>query len=217
MSITPMPDFEPMSEGIHLSALDAYLGKPGALEGVGFWPRVAARVVDLALHYGMGVCGGYIFGFLALLVVRATHSYDLLLAMRRAHGSFVIFFFALLGSIALETVCEGVHGSTPGKLLFSLVVVQEDGTPCRMRSALVRSLAYMVDSLFFGLIGYLNMQKNPQQQRHGDEWAHTVVCRRPSVAPENLRGIGTFIASLLLAAMADIALLMSGLLIQIVS
>ena len=217
MSITPMPNFEPLSEGIHLSALDAYAGKPGAVEGVGFWPRAGARVIDLVFHYGMGRCSGYLFGFLALLAFRATHSYNLWIAMRRLNGSLIIFLFAVLGAIALETVCEGLHGSTPGKLLFSIVVVQEDGTPCRMRSALVRSLAYMVDSLFFGLIAYFNMQKSPQQQRHGDEWAHTVVCKRANAAPENLRGVGTFIAALLLAAMADIALMMTGVLLQIVS
>src|SRR5882762_1370854 len=190
MSITPMPDFESLSEGIHLSALDAYAGKPGAMEGAGFWPRGGARLVDTAFHYAMGRCGGFIFGSLALAVVRATHSYALLLALRRVHISISTFFFSLLGAIAFETVCEGFHGSTPGKLLFSLVVVQEDGTPCRMRSALVRSLAYFIDSLFFGMIGYFNMQKSPQQQRHGDEWAQTVVCKRSAVAPENLRGLG---------------------------
>ena len=216
MSITPMPDFQPLSEGIHLSALDAYAGKPGALEGVSFWPRAAARLVDSAVDYMMGRCSGYIFGFLAILVIRATHSRELLLALRRVDMSIGLFFFSLLGGIAFHTICEGIHGSTPGKLLFSLVVVQEDGKPCRMRSALIRSLGYFVDALFFGLIGYLNMQKSPQQQRHGDEWAHTVVCKRSTVAPENLRGIGTFVATLLLAAMANIALLMSGLLIQIV-
>lgn len=165
----------------------------------------------------MGGCSGFIFGTLAMSVVRATHSRDLLMALRRVHMSLGLFVFSLLGSIVLHTICEGFHGSTLGKRLFSLVVVQEDGTPCRMRSALVRSLGYLVDSLFFGLIGYRNMQNSPQQQRHGDEWAHTVVCKRSTVAPENLRGIGTFIAALLLAAMADIALMMSGLLLQILS
>lgn len=215
MSITPMPDFEPLSEGVHLSALDAYAGKPGALEGVGFWPRLAARAIDTGVHYGMGLCGGFIFGFLALLMARLTHSMGPLLAIRRNHGSIVLFFFSLLGSVAFHTICEGLYGSSPGKLLFSLVVVQEDGSPCRVSPALVRSLAYFIDSLFFGLIGYFNMQKTPQRQRHGDEWAHTVVCKRSNVAPENLRGVGTFVAALLLAGMADIALLMSGLLIQI--
>jgi uncharacterized RDD family membrane protein YckC len=93
-----------------------------------------------------------------------------------------LFAISLLGSVVLEAICEGFHGSTPGTLLLSMVVVQEDGSPCRPGSAWIRSIAYFIDSLFFGLIGYFNMPKNPQQQRHGDEWAHTIVCRRSDVA-----------------------------------
>src|SRR5258707_7157131 len=112
MSITPMPSIEPLSEGIHLSALDAYVSKPGALEGVSFWPRVGARLIDLAFHYGMGRCSGTIFGFLVILVFRTTHSRPLLLALRGVHGSWIIFVSALLGAMAMETVWEGLHGST---------------------------------------------------------------------------------------------------------
>lgn len=71
-----------------------------------------------------------------------------------------------------------------------------------------------MDSLFFGVVGYFNMQKSPQNQRHGDDWAHTIVCRRALVAPQNLRGIGQFVMVFLLAAMADSALAMVGLLLR---
>jgi len=84
-----------------------------------------------------------------------------------------------------------------------------------MRSALVRSMAYVVDSFFFGMFAYANMQKSPQRQRLGDFWAGTVVCKRFAVAPENLRGRGTFVAALLLGGMADIVVMMSGLVIQV--
>lgn len=114
----------------------------------------------------------------------------------------------------LETVGEGVHGSTLGKLLLGFVVVQEDGAPCRSGSAFIRSIAYFVDGLFFGLVGYFAMQKTPQEQRHGDEWAHTIVCRRAQVAPQNLRGFGQFAMVFLLAVMADATLIMTGLLIK---
>ena len=81
---------------------------------------------------------------------------------------------ALLGSLAYRVICTSVHGSTLGKLAFSMVVAQEDGSPCRFGSATIRELGYFVDALFFGPIGYFAMQKTPQEQRHGDEWA----CRR---------------------------------------
>jgi hypothetical protein len=54
------------------------------------------------------------------------------------------------------------------------------------------------------------MQKNPQQQRHGDEWAHTIVCRRSNVAQQNLRGTGQFMLVLFFAVLADAALIIVG-------
>src|SRR6266851_4800838 len=178
MSITPLPDLPPVQEGLHLSALDSYLGQPGTLPGVSFWPRVGARVIDLVVHNLIALFSGLLIGILL-------------------------------------AIGEGFHGSTPGKLLLSMVVVQEDGSPCRPGSAWIRSLAYIIDALFFGLIGYLNMQKSPQQQRHGDEWAHTVVCHRSKVAPQNLRGIGQFTLALFFAALADAALLIVGTVINL--
>jgi hypothetical protein len=86
-----------------------------------------------------------------------------------------------------------------------------------MGSAWIRSFAYFIDALFFGLIGYFNMQKNPQRQRHGDEWAHTVVCRRSNVAAANLRSGGQFTGALFLAVLADAMLLIFGLLISLTS
>jgi uncharacterized RDD family membrane protein YckC len=115
----------------------------------------------------------------------------------------------------LETICEGFHGSTLDKLVLGLVVVQEDGSCCQPGPALIRSLAYFIHGLFFGLVGYFNMQKNPRQQRHGDEWAHTIVGRRAAVAPQNLRSAGHFVMVFLLAAMADGALLMIGTLMRL--
>jgi uncharacterized RDD family membrane protein YckC len=127
----------------------------------------------------------------------------------------VIFIcFSLLGSVAYHTICEGVHGSTIGKRLLGIVVVQEDGNPCRLKPALIRSLAYYIDSLFFGVIGYMAMNKTPQEQRHGDDWAHTVVCRRSDVAQHTLRSGGQFARALLFAAMVDSAFIITGLLLS---
>jgi uncharacterized RDD family membrane protein YckC len=210
MSITPLPDLTPESEGIHLSALDSYLGQTGALPGVSFWPRVAARVIDLVVHYLIAICSGILVGTLLVIIASLRHTSARALFGHPHPGGLVLIIFSLLGSVALEAICEGFHGSTLGKLLLSMVVVQEDGTPCRPGSAWIRSFAYFIDSLFFGLVGYFNMQKNPQQQRHGDEWAHTVVCHRSNVAPQNLRIFGQFALAFFFAAMADSAFIIVG-------
>ena len=226
MSILPLPDPLPeaaseghvsvlgRSEGIHLSVLDSYTGSPGALLGVGFWPRVGARVIDLIVHNIIAVCAGLFFGTMVGIAAGLRHQNAALLLRRPANG-LLIFSLALLGSIILEAICEGFHGSTPGKLLLGFTVVQEDGSPCRFGPALIRSFAYLLDALFFGMIGYSCMQKSPQEQRHGDEWAHTVVCRRSQLTPSGIRGFGHFAAVFLLAAMADAVLLILGQVIRV--
>jgi uncharacterized RDD family membrane protein YckC len=229
VSILPLPDFTPETaqspldaaiqpaESIHLFALDAYSGQPGALPGVSFWPRAGARVIDMVVHYCISFCSGLLLGFSLAIVAALQHiSVRTMLRGRTLHG-ITPFVFALLGMVAFEAICEGFHGSTPGKLMLSMVVIQEDGSPCRPGSAWIRSFAYIVDSLFFGLVGYFNMQKNPQQQRHGDEWAHTIVCRRANVAAQSLRGLGRFSLVLFFATLAAAALAILGMVIQLTS
>jgi uncharacterized RDD family membrane protein YckC len=213
MSISPLPNLPselvPESEGIRLSVLDSYYSQPGTLTGVSFWPRVGARLIDMVIHNIIAVCSGFLVGIMLSVVALLRHIPIHEMTGAKSSG-FVLFTLALLGIITFEAICEGYHGSTPGKLILSMVVVQEDGTPCRPGSAWIRSFAYIIDSLFFGLIGYFSMEKSSKQQRHGDEWAETIVCRRSEVAPENLRGPGQFAVVFILASLADAALIIVG-------
>lgn len=207
---SPAPS-NPLS--LELSSLRAYGGEPGALEGVGFWPRAAARIIDLILHYAVSFLAGIFFATVVFIV--SAGRVDSAVLARMQHTGIAVFLFVLLGSVAYEIVCEGVHGSTFGKLVLSMAVVQEDGTPCRFGSAVIRSLAYFVDSLFFGVIGYFAMQRTPQMQRYGDEWAHTVVCKRSNLKLESRRSGGRFMLALIFALMADVAVIMVGLLLNL--
>jgi hypothetical protein len=47
-----------------LLSFAGYTGAPGGLEGVPFWPRVGARLIDLVVHYVIAVASGVIFGTL---------------------------------------------------------------------------------------------------------------------------------------------------------
>jgi hypothetical protein len=60
------------------------------------------------------------------------------------------------------------------------------------------------------------MQKSVLEQRHGDEWAHTVVCKRSALPPENLRGFGHFAVALVFALAIYSALLLTSLLISVI-
>jgi uncharacterized RDD family membrane protein YckC len=187
-----------------------YVSTPGGLEGVGFWPRVGGRLIDLVIHYISNIVGGLVFGLVLGVVGTMLGKSVPAMVYKIQHLGFAAFGLALLGQVAYHTVCESVHGSTAGKMLLSMVVVQEDGTPCKFDSALLRSFSYFVDALFFGLVGYLAMQKTSQNQRYGDQWAHTIVCRRSQVRPENLRDGSRFAIALCLGMAADALMLMVG-------
>jgi uncharacterized RDD family membrane protein YckC len=208
-------DLPSISGSNDFPSFGGYFPQPGEIEGVAFWPRAGARIVDTILHYVVGFCAGILFAVL-VFVAAAGHP-DPLQVAKMAHPGIIGFVVALLGAVAFHTICESVHGSTPGKLLFSMVVVQEDGSPCRPTGAFIRSLAYFVDALFFGLIAYFAMQKSAKEQRHGDEWAHTIVCKRSRVSPQNLRSVGKFMLGLFLAIIVDAALIMIGLLMALIS
>jgi uncharacterized RDD family membrane protein YckC len=102
-----------------------------------------------------------------------------------------------------------------GKYLLSIVVIQEDGTPCQVRSAIKRELGFILDNIVPGIPGYFIMKESVKKQRWGDEWAHTVVCKRSSVAPERLRSDARFALGMTLALMADTAVRIVGLLLHI--
>jgi len=99
-------------------------------------------------------------------------------------------------------------------LLLSMQVIQDDGSACRPKSAIIRELGYFVDAMFFGVIGYFAMREDPEQKRHGDGWADTIVCKRANVPSTGQQPGMRFVLGLLLGIIADIALLMTGWLIQ---
>ena len=178
--------------------LGGYTGPARVIEGVSFWPRVAARLIDVV-----------VLMFLASL---AGQPVGLMNAKYRVAGV-AVFICSVLAGVAYHTICEGLHGSTVGKLALQMVVVTEGGTQCDLGAALKREVAYFFDALFFGLIGYVSMKKSPQEQRYGDHWAQTIVCKRADVAPQYLHGGRRFAAVLALAALANIALVMLGFLL----
>lgn len=195
-------------------SLGGYLGQPGALAGIAFWPRAGARVIDLVVHYciyfGSAIFFGVMLGIIA--AVNQTPIETLTRKMEGVHPA--AFLLALLGSVAYHTICEAGSGVTLGKLAIGAVVVQEDGTPCRFGAAVARSFAYFVDGLFFGIIGYMRMQKTPQMQRYGDAWAHTVVVKREQA--KQPPGGGRVFGMLVVACLADAACAVLGFALMLV-
>jgi uncharacterized RDD family membrane protein YckC len=202
-SQAPVPQFN----------LGGYAQQP-SLPGVPFWPRVAARLIDTFVHLCFAFGTGLIIG-VAIAVVATAKGANVQAEIAKMQGnSITAFILALVGGIAYQAICEGLHGSTLGKLMLGQVVLDTDKRPCGLRAAVIRSSAYLIDSLFFGAVGYFEMQKTDLHQRHGDNWAHTFVCKRSEAPPEALRGAGRFIAVLVVAGTVDMAFLALGTLLK---
>ncbi len=60
--------------------------------------------------------------------------------LRISHHRLPLFLASVLGYFAYHTICTSVHGSTLGKLLLSLQVLQDDGSLCRPLSAVILEL-----------------------------------------------------------------------------
>jgi uncharacterized RDD family membrane protein YckC len=209
---TSAPELPPDLSSFAVPTFGGYALQEEGLEGVSFWPRAGARIIDTIVHYMVGYFSGTLFRMMLRIAADGHVPYRILLKI--SHASVPVFIAALLGATAYHVICVTVHGSSLGKLIVSIGVVQEDGSPCQLGAAIIRELGYFIDSLVFGIIGYMAMQRTRQQQRYGDQWAGTVVCARSDVAQENLRGAGRFVLAFMLALMADSALLMVGLLVQ---
>jgi uncharacterized RDD family membrane protein YckC len=171
-------------------------------EPAGLGVRAGARVIDMVVLNIVGFVTLFGVGvFLAVFAAVAGIPVEPLLA-RMQRVTVVGILGALLAAVAFHTLTEGLHGSSPGKLILGLTVLDEAGSPCRLGAALIRSLGFFVDALFFGVPAIVSMQGSEIQQRLGDKWAHTVVVRRRSVPPDQQRSLLRFLGASLAACIA---------------
>jgi uncharacterized RDD family membrane protein YckC len=182
------------------------------VSGAGFWIRFLARFLDMAFGFMLGLATGVIGGILFAVLSRLGRiSPDWPLLVRKT--SLSGFGLGLLGAFLYHAIAEGVGSVTVGKLICGLRVVQEDGRPATLRGAFIRDLAYHLDALFFGLVGYASMCKGPLQQRYGDVWGKTVVVKaavfQPTPARSPLRmAAGILVGSVLWAGITFAQLLL---------
>lgn len=79
------------------------------------------------------------------------------------------------------------QGSSPGKQIMGLRVIQDDGTPIGWSASLIRNLLRVVDLLPFGyFLGAISCLQHPHFKRLGDLAAGTLVVyrERPLVRPQ---------------------------------
>ena len=166
--------------------------------GAGFWIRALARILDSLW--------GVVLGFLALVLA------GVLLAVHGAPGTpeqwlaaagrpgVRDFFASVVAGTAYGIVCEYSGGASLGKLLCGLRVIAVDGGPLHLRGAIVRNLAYFIDSFLFGAVAWVIM-KPPLMQRLGDRWGGTLVVRRADAPAGSTHGLGLALLGIAMASL----------------
>lgn len=146
------------------------------------------------------------------LAVRAALSLAVLLVLGRfgelglGLGLILLFLLNWWYMVLFEVFNQG---RSPGKQLFGLRVIHEDGTPVGWGAALLRNLLRFVDMLPLGYgCGLLASLANPRFQRLGDLAAGTLVIHRQRVpAPPALEPVAPLAVPFVLTADEQRALL----------
>jgi uncharacterized RDD family membrane protein YckC len=159
-------------------------GTPG---GIGI--RGAARVIDVIFTVGLGF--GVTFAVATVLAGMA-RSGSIAPTWQAKISALTLgtFGWSILGNTLYYTLSEAVGGATVGKWICGLRVYSADFSPdgtflvalrrCSFGGALIRALAFFVDSLFFCALAYFSMEGSRWRQRFGDKWGHTVVVKAKS-------------------------------------
>lgn len=85
--------------------------------------------------------------------------------------------------VLYHALCEWRYGTTPGKQLFTpLVVATADGDPLSARAAILRNVLRPIDAVGIYLVGWLATEATDRRQRLGDLAAGTIVGRPASPA-----------------------------------
>lgn len=174
--------------------------------GAGFGYRLGAQVIDLIVHNIMRVVSGLALSVLIRFYAMSSGTPVTILLEKIGPATYISFLIDLFGYVMYHTVCEGWHGATLGKLIFNLHVLKEDGSPASVGSAFIRSLAFYIDQLFFGIVAGISMGSSKLRQRLGDKWAKTVVVQRSSYRQIEWPSGQTFFITFLIAVGIDSSL-----------
>lgn len=177
---------------------------PQPEEVQGFGRRAGARLIDIVVHQVLAVLAAGIGGItVAVLSLVGLGSTD---ALTQISDSLSFKIFAPnLAALACATVSTAVCGTSFGKAMLGLRVVSIDGTRPGFGPSVLRELGFFVDALFFGLVGKSAMDSSSLAQRHGDQWAKTVVVRSDATTGSGRASTAALVAGLLLSTMTYVA------------
>jgi len=167
---------------------------------VGIFIRIAAKLIDLAVLFGLTMGMSIVVGRILALSGCKINSQGHRIPVVAAIG------INLLLLIALLSPSETIAGCTLGKLVFRLRVVKDDGSPCTLLASVLRNFLFYFDTLFSLVICVMD---SPMQQRLGDMVAQTVVISTKKTKLERTWPIKKSVLGLL-ASYAAVIIFVSG-------
>jgi uncharacterized RDD family membrane protein YckC len=181
--------------------------------GKSFGVRAVAYIIDtifmMAINYGMSIMFGIVVG-----IVGVASGREVVFDTESSSAACLSLFLSVLLVLTYFALFEGLYGASLGKLILSMRVVKEDGSPCNMGAALTRGLWRFIDAFIFGLVAYVTMDK-PLQQRLGDKRAHTVVISKNDMLPGSKRDWPMFLIALAFFIAAELVVISINLFNQI--
>jgi len=180
--------------------------------GAGFAIRATARIVDTLLGFAVAIVA-MVLAFIILAFSHTLGSPDLWAQniQRIAVSDFLLGF---CGVMAYHATSE-YFGASVGKLICGLRVIGKDLTPVTVKGVLIGNTAYLLDGLFFGLVGYASMSKSPAQQRLGDVWGRTMVMKKKDLPPHLLKPVPALILAIIAGLAAYTAIVTFSYLIKV--
>ncbi len=176
---------EGMADGEDMTALVERMGDPRVVAAefmtavpmvyAGFWRRMAAFLVDLVV---LIVIAGTA-AILAISLANTVPQHPVTLLENMVGGAQILFVLitsngCIAAALAYFPVLEGRFGQTPGKRLFGLRVLSEEGLPITYWQAFLRRLSLYLEVL---PLETLFVPFHPKRQRWFDILAKTVVVR----------------------------------------
>ena len=185
-------------------------------EGAGFGIRLLARSLDMAYVFVPAALAGLIAAIFVDFLRMAGEISPGWPSQKDGSHLITLIFFAI-GSTLYHFFMEGLHGSSIGKLICGLRVLQANGRPCGLKGAWIRTIGYYFDGLFFGLVGLSSMDKSPLRQRYGDVWGNTVVVKAVDIPPGSERTEGRLVLALILGSVSYLIFALIGLVLRVMS
>ena len=174
----PPPQYSAAAAGAAVPA--AYAAGAGALAGpapsfryIGFWRRAFAMLIDGLL---LGIASFFITGALGLGAATSTAVGGEVGAGFSVAGPQTFVLLAI--DLAYFIILEGLLGTTIGKLILGIKVINAQGKVPGIVPALIRNLFQIIDITPLCIIAIISMALSKKKQRVGDLVAGTYVVAR---------------------------------------